>query len=210
MARVYRKYLKNQWAPGMGEDETDQMKGLPIPPVQKPFPEDAELVDLVSPEQIRLGRMPLVEGRIFTNEYINADFSRYSRCSFHGCTIVFEFGICSFSYCDFDACKFEAKTSSPAHLVLTLGLIRRTPLRLEIKKRRVVVDLEQNSSNPAMHEGINNPDLDFLNRVENKPRDEDEGTSDRHTQEENTKLKVKSININIPFLKIVYYNVLGR
>ena len=65
-------------------------------------------------------RMPVVEGRTFTNEYINADFSRYSRCSFHNCTIVFEFGMCSFNYCDFSACKFEAKTGSPAQLVLML------------------------------------------------------------------------------------------
>ena len=61
MARIYRKYLKNQWAPGMDEDETDQMKGLPIPPIQKPFPKDAELVNLVKPEQFNLGSIPLIE-----------------------------------------------------------------------------------------------------------------------------------------------------
>lgn len=59
MAPVYRKYLKNQELPGMAETETDQMKGLPLPPIQKPYSEDAELVDLVNPKHFNLGNMPL-------------------------------------------------------------------------------------------------------------------------------------------------------
>jgi hypothetical protein len=61
MVPAYRKYLKNQSFLGMAEIETDQMKGLPVPPIQKPYPKDAELIDLVSPEQFRLGRLPLIE-----------------------------------------------------------------------------------------------------------------------------------------------------
>ena len=65
-------------------------------------------------------KMPLVEGKIFKDEYINGDFSRYSKCTFINCTIVFEFGICSFTNCDFSGCAFEAKQGSPAALILTL------------------------------------------------------------------------------------------
>ncbi len=61
MVPAYRKYLKNQELPGMAEIETDQMKGLPVPPVQKPYPKDAELIDLVSPEQFSYGRTPLID-----------------------------------------------------------------------------------------------------------------------------------------------------
>ena len=61
MVPAYRKYLKNQELLGMVEAETDQMKGLPLPPIQKPFSKDAELVDLVSPEQFSLGNMSLIE-----------------------------------------------------------------------------------------------------------------------------------------------------
>ena len=61
MVPAYRKYLKNQSLPGMCEIETDQMKGLPVPPIQKPYPKDAELVDLVNPEQFSIGKMPLLE-----------------------------------------------------------------------------------------------------------------------------------------------------
>jgi SagB-type dehydrogenase family enzyme len=61
MVPAYRKYLKNQELPGMGEIETDQMKGLPLPPIQKPYSENAELIDLVSPDHFSLGNMPLIE-----------------------------------------------------------------------------------------------------------------------------------------------------
>jgi SagB-type dehydrogenase family enzyme len=57
----YRKYLKNQTLPGMSEMETDQMKGLPIPPIQKPYLEGAGVIDLVSPVEFTLGRMALID-----------------------------------------------------------------------------------------------------------------------------------------------------
>ncbi len=44
--------------------EPDQRKGVDPPPLEKPFPEDAELIDLVNPESksvIRLGSIPLIE-----------------------------------------------------------------------------------------------------------------------------------------------------
>lgn len=64
----------------MSEIETDQMKGLPVPPIQKPYPKDAELVDLVNPEQFSLGEMPLKEAirnrrsrRNFTQESLTLE-----------------------------------------------------------------------------------------------------------------------------------------
>lgn len=41
--------------------ETDQKKKLPPPPAQKPYPMDARLFDLVSPGDLSVGTMPLVE-----------------------------------------------------------------------------------------------------------------------------------------------------
>ena len=80
MVPAYRKYLKNQELPGMGEAETDQMKGLPLPPIQKPYSKDAELVDLVNPEHFSLGSMPLIEAirnrrsrRSFTRESLTLE-----------------------------------------------------------------------------------------------------------------------------------------
>ncbi|MDH5747571.1 MAG: nitroreductase family protein, partial [Candidatus Bathyarchaeota archaeon] len=61
MVASYRKYLKNQAFPGMTEMETAQMKGLPLPPIQKPYPENAKLIDLISPEQFSIGTIPLID-----------------------------------------------------------------------------------------------------------------------------------------------------
>lgn len=41
--------------------ETDQKKGVPAPPLQKPAPKGAELIALVPPEKISLGDKPLRE-----------------------------------------------------------------------------------------------------------------------------------------------------
>ena len=59
--RALRKFLKadlwNEWQ----NQETDQRKGIKPPPNQKPYPQDAALIDLVSPDDLTLGQMPLIE-----------------------------------------------------------------------------------------------------------------------------------------------------
>jgi hypothetical protein len=63
-------------------------------------------------------KMPITEGKTFNGEYIYVDFNRYNKCEFTNCTLIFEFGMCSFTHCNFSGCKFEAKTGSPASLIL--------------------------------------------------------------------------------------------
>ncbi len=59
--KSYRKLLKSdQWEEWQRLD-TDQRKGVPAPPQQKPYPEDAVLLDLVPPNELTVGRMPLIE-----------------------------------------------------------------------------------------------------------------------------------------------------
>ena len=58
--KSYRKYFRNQSLPGM-EVGTDQIKGLLPPPVQKPCPKGAQLIDLVAPDQFTVGNMPLID-----------------------------------------------------------------------------------------------------------------------------------------------------
>jgi SagB-type dehydrogenase family enzyme len=41
--------------------ESDQSKGVPPPPMEKPFPENGTLYDLVNPEDMPLGGIPLIE-----------------------------------------------------------------------------------------------------------------------------------------------------
>lgn len=56
-----RKFLKaDRWGKWQ-KIETDQKKGIPAPPPEKPWSEDAVLIDLVAPEDLTVGQMPLIE-----------------------------------------------------------------------------------------------------------------------------------------------------
>lgn len=57
---AYRKFLKNQSLPGPSEMETGQRRGLPLPPIKKPYPQDAPVFDLVRPEHFTIGQVPLL------------------------------------------------------------------------------------------------------------------------------------------------------
>ena len=45
----------------MRDVESDQQKKVPPPPLQQPYPEDAELIDLVLPEEFSVGKKPLID-----------------------------------------------------------------------------------------------------------------------------------------------------
>jgi SagB-type dehydrogenase family enzyme len=61
--RTYRKFLKaDDWDEyGRKEFPTDQRLRVPPPPIQKPYPCDAHLIDMVPPDQLRVGNAPLKE-----------------------------------------------------------------------------------------------------------------------------------------------------
>jgi SagB-type dehydrogenase family enzyme len=50
-----RKFLKSDAWKDLDKFETDQRKGKPRPPVEKPYPEGAELIDLIPIDDISLG-----------------------------------------------------------------------------------------------------------------------------------------------------------
>ena len=59
--RQNRAFLKaDRWAEWRSA-VTDQKKGAPAPPVQKPYPAGATLVDLVAPDKLTVGRAPLID-----------------------------------------------------------------------------------------------------------------------------------------------------
>lgn len=61
MPRSKREFLKaSEWAQ-FGQFITDQQRGLPRPDIQKPLPPDAVLVDLIPPDQFRIGRALVVD-----------------------------------------------------------------------------------------------------------------------------------------------------
>ena len=56
-----RQFLKsdqwNEWK----RQPTDQKEGVPVPPPQKAYPDDAALIDLPGPEEFTVGEMSLLE-----------------------------------------------------------------------------------------------------------------------------------------------------
>jgi len=75
-----RRFLKGDLWERWRDLETDQKRGVPPPPPQKPCPSDAKLIDLVAPEDLKLGTMPLIEvigrrrsRRRFTDESLTAE-----------------------------------------------------------------------------------------------------------------------------------------
>lgn len=56
---VYRKFLKSDLWDEFGNFRTDQQKRLPPPPLQRPCPEDAPLIDLAPPEALDVGDVPV-------------------------------------------------------------------------------------------------------------------------------------------------------
>ena len=72
----YRKYLKNI----LVTKKSDQQKGLPIPDMEKPVPDGAELIELVSPDNFTIGKVPLIDAiknrvshRKFTEEELTLE-----------------------------------------------------------------------------------------------------------------------------------------
>ena len=56
-----RRFLKAESWEEWTKDETDQRAGVPVPPPQKSYPEDAELIDLVAPEDLSVGQMSVIQ-----------------------------------------------------------------------------------------------------------------------------------------------------
>jgi SagB-type dehydrogenase family enzyme len=57
----HRQFLKSEGWDEWTKIETDQRKGVAVPSPQKPFPQDVPLVDLVLPEDLTVGHIPLIE-----------------------------------------------------------------------------------------------------------------------------------------------------
>jgi SagB-type dehydrogenase family enzyme len=53
-------FLKADLWDDWGKQGTDQRKGVKAPPSQKPYPKDAVLFDLVAPENMTVGQIPLI------------------------------------------------------------------------------------------------------------------------------------------------------
>jgi SagB-type dehydrogenase family enzyme len=56
-----REFLKSTDWSNWGQVERDQAKGVAHPPLEQPYPQDAAMIELVTPENLTLGTMPLIQ-----------------------------------------------------------------------------------------------------------------------------------------------------
>lgn len=61
MLKQQREFLKAYRWDRFANERTDQRRNVPPPPVQKPYPPDAELISLIAPKDLRVGQAPLIE-----------------------------------------------------------------------------------------------------------------------------------------------------
>jgi len=76
--KEYRKFMRNDLREELAIFKTDQMKGLPRPPIQKPWPKDAKLFALVEPAEFKIGKTPFIEAinnRRSHRDYIQKPFN---------------------------------------------------------------------------------------------------------------------------------------
>jgi SagB-type dehydrogenase family enzyme len=57
----FRAFLKADRWPDLQQHVSDQRKGVPPPPLEKPCPQPGTLIDLPSPDTLTVGQMPLAE-----------------------------------------------------------------------------------------------------------------------------------------------------
>lgn len=53
---IHREFLKSNLWEQWNESGTDQKRNIPIPPIQKPYPEDADLIDLIPADELTIGK----------------------------------------------------------------------------------------------------------------------------------------------------------
>ena len=75
-----REFLKAYRWDRFADEQTGQRRNEPPPPVQKPYPDGAELIELVSPGDLQMGNVPLIDvirtrksHRAYTDESLTLD-----------------------------------------------------------------------------------------------------------------------------------------
>ncbi len=152
-----RSWLKaEEW--GM-EIETDQHTGVPHPPLQKPVPEGARLIELVPPEQISLGDVPLREAiarrrsrRRFSQEPLTLEDLSFLLWATQGVKEVVRDGLATFRTVPSAGARHPFETYLSVHRVegLSPGLYRYLPLDHRLALLREEADLPERIAQAAL------------------------------------------------------------
>jgi SagB-type dehydrogenase family enzyme len=102
MSMNKRPFLRSgQWEE-LQTFETDQKRNVPPPPIQKPAPEGARLIPLVSPRDFRVGQAPLVDvirerrsERVYTDEPLSFEEISFLLWATQGISKTYSGGLAS-------------------------------------------------------------------------------------------------------------------
>ena len=164
-----RNFLKSDEWVKFGEIETAQRKGEPRPPVQKPYPDEAELIDLVPIDKMTLGEnsfKALVSGRkshrFFTDEALTLEELSFLLWATQGIREISSDGKRFYRNVPSGGNRHSLETYISAHRVsgIEVGLYRYLPVEHKLLKVRVSPDIPD-----EINTGLNNQ---FLN-VDGEP-----------------------------------------
>lgn len=101
--RIHREFLKADAWERFAYLQTDQQKRLPRPPLQQPFPATAPRVALVSPADLQVGTLPLIEvlrrrqsRRQYTAEALTLEELSFLLWATQGVRGIFRDGVAAF------------------------------------------------------------------------------------------------------------------
>lgn len=147
--KTYRDFLKGHLGAWEGF-VSDAREGVPRPPSQKPHSDDAVLVDLVAPQDLTVGKMPLIDAmrrrrsrRQFTQEPLSLEELSFLLWATQGVWRTFSFG--SLLTVPSGGAQNTFETYLAVHRVtgLDAGLYRYLPLQHRLCLLRVDADIAE-------------------------------------------------------------------
>jgi SagB-type dehydrogenase family enzyme len=136
-----REFLKSGDWGAWGQVETDQRRGLPPPPLEKPAPPDAPRIDLIPPDRLAVGAMPLIEAigrrrsrRAYTAESLSLEELSFLLWATQGVQKVMDSGRVSLRTAPSAGARHPFETYLLINRVegLTAGLYRYLPLEHQL------------------------------------------------------------------------------
>ncbi|AKI97512.1 SagB/ThcOx family dehydrogenase [Kosmotoga pacifica] len=155
-----REFLKSTLWAKRRDVQTDQKKGLPQPLPEKPYDEEIELINLVSPENFTVGDMPLREvisrrrsRRKFTDEPLTLEELSFLLWSTQGVREIFE-GRVTFRTVPSAGARHPFETYLAIHKVegLKSGLYRYLPLEHALIFLREIEDMAKKLIDASFHQ----------------------------------------------------------
>ncbi len=146
---------------------TDQEKGLPRPDVEKPYPEDAVLVDLVAPQDFKVGQVPLAEviskrksQRYFSDEALTLEELSFLLWATQGVREVSEDGMRYFRNVPSGGNRHPIETYLSVHRVegLKVGLYRYLPIEHKLLLLKDDPDIAEKTAKGGRDQNRKGPD----------------------------------------------------